>query len=292
MRVVFHIGAHKTDKDRLVRSLLKNREALLQHGILVPGPGRYRTVLRDVVNKLRGARPSPEAQDAIIDTIFEGDHVDTVFLSNESFICLPERILDDGRLYARAFKTTWLRNAFPDAKVDFAIGLRDPATFLPALYRDRKNWAQSFDDFLGGIDPMSLRWSEMIVRILDENPGSRVIAWCNEDTPLIWPAIMREVIGLDDRTPLRGVYDIAAQIMSKEGRDNLAAYIARYPPDTEMMRRRIVSAFLERFGLEDSIEQEIDVPGWTEAYVEQLTKAYDEDVGNLSRLSEVTLITP
>lgn len=292
MRVVFHIGAHLTDRDRLVRSLLKNREALMCHGVLVPGPGRYRKVMRDVVNKLRGARASAEAQDVILEAISENDRCETLFLSNESFICLPERALDDGQLYARAFKTSWLRNAFPDAQVDFAIGLRDPATFLPALYRTRKDADQSFEDYLSGIDPMTLRWSDTIRRITDENPGSRIIAWCNEDTPLIWSEIMRAVTGVAPETPLRGMYDIAARIMSEEGRRHLAAYLEKYPPENETMRRRVVSAFLERFALDDSMEQEIDLPGWTGDYIELLSGLYDADMQVLAQIPGVTFLAP
>lgn len=42
MQVVFHMGAPCTDDDRLIQSLLKNREALAKQGIAVPTPALYR----------------------------------------------------------------------------------------------------------------------------------------------------------------------------------------------------------------------------------------------------------
>ena len=58
MRIVYHLGAHCTDDDRLVRCLLKNRALLADQGITVPSPTRYRKLLRDTVMQLRGWLPN------------------------------------------------------------------------------------------------------------------------------------------------------------------------------------------------------------------------------------------
>ena len=54
MRIVYHLGAHCTDDERLLRCLLKNRGALAEQGIVVPSPTRYRTLLRDTAVHLQG----------------------------------------------------------------------------------------------------------------------------------------------------------------------------------------------------------------------------------------------
>ena len=54
MRIVYHLGAHFTDDERLLRCLLKNRDVLAQHDIVVPGPNRYRRLLRETATKLKG----------------------------------------------------------------------------------------------------------------------------------------------------------------------------------------------------------------------------------------------
>ena len=46
MQIAFHIGAHCTDEDRLLKSILKNAQMLSQLGIVVPGPGKYRSLIR------------------------------------------------------------------------------------------------------------------------------------------------------------------------------------------------------------------------------------------------------
>ena len=54
MRIVYHLGAHFTDEERLLKSLLKDRDILTQHAVSVPGPKRYRHLLRDTVKELKG----------------------------------------------------------------------------------------------------------------------------------------------------------------------------------------------------------------------------------------------
>lgn len=71
MRIVYHLGVHCTDEDRLVRCLLKNRATLAEEGIAVPSPTRYRTLLRDVARQLRGARASDDSAAMVMDQIID-----------------------------------------------------------------------------------------------------------------------------------------------------------------------------------------------------------------------------
>jgi hypothetical protein len=57
-------------------------------------------------------------------------------------------------------------------------------------------------------------------------------------------------------------------------------------------RRRIVTAFLEKFGRSDQLDYEIDLPGWTEELVGRLTEAYLEDVERIVRMPGVSFIEP
>ena len=40
------------------------------------------------------------------------------------------------------------------------------------------------------------------------------------------------------------------------------------------------------------IEEELDLPGWTEALVDELSDIYDEDVFEISRIPSVNYIAP
>jgi hypothetical protein len=73
MRIVYHLGAHCTDEDRLVRCLLKNRAVLADQGIIVPSPTRYRKLMRDTAVQLRGATASIETQALVLEQIMDED---------------------------------------------------------------------------------------------------------------------------------------------------------------------------------------------------------------------------
>ena len=54
----------------------------------------------------------------------------------------------------------------------------------------------------------------------------------------------------------------------------------------------MIAAFLDKFALDEEIEEELDMPGWTEELVAELTEVYDEDVLAIQRIPGVTVLTP
>ncbi len=80
--------------------------------------------------------------------------------------------------------------------------------------------------------------------------------------------------------------------MSSQGLSRFKDYLNEHPGMSEIQKRRVIAAFLEKFGLEDELEEELDLQGWTEELVQSLTEAYDEDVFLIERIPGVTLITP
>ena len=59
-----------------------------------------------------------------------------------------------------------------------------------------------------------------------------------------------------------------------------------------MQKRRVIAAFLDKFAREDMIVEELDLPGWTDAMVNELTEIYDDDVFEISRIPGVNFIAP
>ncbi|MGB3314892.1 MAG: hypothetical protein WBB85_10800, partial [Albidovulum sp.] len=57
-------------------------------------------------------------------------------------------------------------------------------------------------------------------------------------------------------------------------------------------RRRVTTAFLEKFAKPDEIEIGIDLPGWTEALVQQISDAYDRDCADIAGMPGVKFIAP
>ncbi len=290
MRIAFHMGVHCTDEDRLLKTLLKNKGILAEQGVIVPGPSRFRSVIADVVAKLRGGKASRETQDILLEAITDVDEAERLVLSFENFLGASRRALENGALYhLAADKAMRLRNLFPDNPVEFFIGIRDLATFIPALYERDGNG--DFRAFLQGVEPLSLHWADMIESIREALPDCPVTVWCNEDTPLLWPQIVHEVAGVDPQLRLKGGFDVLGEIMAKEGILRLRAYLGEHPPQTEIQRRRILAAFLDKYALEEAVEEELDLPGWTQELTEELSANYDDDVLDISRLPGVTMLT-
>jgi hypothetical protein len=290
MRIVYHLGAHFTDDERLLRCLLKNRGVLGQNEVVVPGPNRYRRLLRETATKLRGQAASVDEQALILDQIMEEDHANRLILSWESFLSLPNYVMSTKLYPAAGERVRAFCQIFPDIEAEFHLAIRNPASFLPQLYERLK--PESYRDFLNGADPFDIYWSEVIERIVDANPGVPLTVWCDEDTPLVWPEVLRAVAGLPEAAQLAGEDDLVASLMSGEGLARMHAYLQSHPPQNATQRRRIVSAFLDKFALPERLEQDLEMPGWTPEMVAEMTTLYDEDVGRIAAMPEITFLRP
>ena len=103
---------------------------------------------------------------------------------------------------------------------------------------------------------------------------------------------MREFACLDPQIRLEGELDIIRGIMPEKYVDLLIKYLDERPNLSEIQRRRIRAIFLEKFAIEDEIEEEIDLPGWTEQLVDELTDKYEDDVELIQRMPSVNFILP
>ena len=54
--------------------------------------------------------------------------------------------------------------------------------------------------------------------------------------------------------------------------------------------RRIIGAFLDKYGIAGEIEQELDLPGWDADTVERMTRAYEDDVDRIAAMEGVTFV--
>lgn len=287
------MGVHATDSDRLFKTLLRNREALRSQGVAIPGPGKYRQLISEMLNALGSDAPLPEARDVLIDSILDEDpgHVDRMILSHENLFSVPKIAFQGGVLYRKAEQRVQaLQQVFAADALELFLSVRNPATFLPALLAATP--LDSMDDLLNGLDPLQLRWSDLVARITAALPGVPVTVWCDEDSPLVWGEVVREIAGVEPTFPIIGAYSRMADIMTQDGMTRFRAYLEDRSDVTEVQVRRIMVAFLEKYADPEKVEHELDVPGWTEDLVEDLSDHYEEDVFALSRLPGVTLIAP
>ncbi|MBF9030137.1 hypothetical protein HKCCE3408_07005 [Rhodobacterales bacterium HKCCE3408] len=291
MQVVYHLGAPSTDDNMLIKSLLKNRARLAPEGIVVPPPGRYRNFLRDTARELEGLPASPEMQDQLLDAIADEDHVERLVLSDPRFVCINRLVVQGHRIWPMIERRTrLLRNLFPGSETEFFIGMRDPATLIPALFRASR--FSDFAEFTENMLPRDVRWSEMLGRLRRAHPDARITVWCNEDTPLIWDEIMSAMAGLPSPEGLEGREDLVQHIMEPAGFRRLTAYLAKHMIDNETQRRRIVAAFLGKYARAEAMEEELVAPGWTQEMLDEISEAYDADMERVAEIHEVDFITP
>jgi len=290
MQIVFHIGAHCTDEGQIQACLQKNSAALSQEGIIVPSPARFRAILRETLLVLNGEPASHEVQEIMLDSILTEDVPERIIFSNDAFLCGVKKIISIAGFYPDAAeKAMKLYNLFPNEEVEFCLAIRNPATFLPACFA--KTGAPNFGLFLSQIDPLTLRWSDVVSRIKDKLPHVPLRVWSNEDTPFIWRELIRDIADNDDSTPLLGLDDFIASIMLPEGVERMAAYLETRPPANETQRRRILSAFLDKFEKEDDTP-DFEAQIWTDEYLTELTDIYERDLCVIERMQGVDFISP
>ncbi|MCP4819701.1 MAG: hypothetical protein GY883_10970 [Shimia sp.] len=291
MKLVLHIGAHFTDENKLVKSLVKNSDQLAEHGVIVPEPRHYRRQLRDIMDNVDVYPIIPEHRESLLRGMIGETVPDRVVMSNSNFFGVPRGAVRENMIYPNATERLGdFAQIFNAEDIEVFMSIRDPATFLPALVNGSAD--QTLEAVTGGSAPMALRWSELVMRVRQALPDVPVTVWCNEDTPLIWEEILREFAGFDPSMEINGGNDLLRSIMTREGFARYEDYVKNYPDMTEIQKRRVIAAFLDKFAIEDEVEEELDLPGWSEEFVEAMSETYDEDVFMIERIPGVTLITP
>lgn len=291
MQVVIHAGAHMTDEDRLIDTLMANREMLAGIGTDMPDPKSYRKLLRDILNTVSDNGITAETRNEVLTAIDHDAGNDRLVLSNHAFFGTPKMAVGQGMFYPAAeMRIEAFRQIFANDQLELFLALRDPATHLPALFA--KTPHDTMADFLNGVDPAAFRWSETIARFRRAFPEMPITVWCNEDIPLIWSQVVREMAGLDPHAEFEGEFALLQEIMTSAGMKRFEAYLASHPGMTEIQKRRVISAFLDKFVKDEEIEEELDLPGWTEELVDTLSEAYDEDAYEIERIQGVNFIAP
>jgi len=291
MQIVYHIGANCTDQDKLLKSVLKNAETFANLGVKVPGPGKYRRLIRETIQSLDGGAPAPDAREILLDAILDDEQCNRLVMSHSKFMCVNRRVFEGAVFYELAeSKLRGLVNLFPEDEIEVFMAIRNPATFIPELFKGSPS--DDISDLMRSMNPLDVRWSDLVARIRNILPTVRLTIWCNEDTPLIWAQLIRELAGVDPLTRITGGFDLLSAIMSDDGMKRFVSYLKTNPPQTEQQKRRIIAAFLERYALADQVEDEIDVPGWTQDVVEAMTTSYEKDILRIERIPGVNFIAP
>ena len=137
-----------------------------------------------------------------------------------------------------------------------------------------------------------VQWSGLIHRMRTVLPRAKITAWCNEDTPFVWPKILPHLIGVDAEEPINAGYDLIGSLLTEIGTQKMQNYFKTNPPNSEKERQRVLAAFLEQYANPDAVEEEITLPGWTNDLLTHPSDLYDEDVNAIISRGDVKLIEP
>ena len=291
MQVVFHLGVHCTDHGRLVRSLLRSRSVLLERGILVPPPRLYRALLRETLSLLGGDAATDEVQNLLIDAIIDSDAITRLVLFHENLICIPQRAISEEGIYPMlGRRLAILRNLFHGHDVSFHLALCNPATLVPLLAL--QSGPGGYEAVMAEANVLRLRWLATIRYAVQTNPGIDLGLWCNEDTPLIWPEVRRQLVGVGPDVALEGDTDLLATLLTSDGLNAVQTALVNIAPTDVAARRELVSQALETAGVREQMEFDITMPGWTADIVACVTEAYVQDCAAIADLPGVTFLQP
>ncbi|MGB3281067.1 MAG: hypothetical protein WBA92_17940, partial [Pseudorhodobacter sp.] len=216
MKICLHLGAHATDDGRLVRSLLRSRTTLAPEVVHIPAPRRYRQILRESLSILNGMPASKEVQQILLDVMVENDGIERLILFHEGLVAIPARAISIDGLYPMApSRVAAIRNMFPDHETALFLALCNPATMIPALAQ--RLGADGYNIVMGEASVLRLRWYSTIAAILQANPGVDLTLWCHEDTPRVWPEVLRAIGGVEPNVPMEGELDMLYNLLTEEG---------------------------------------------------------------------------
>lgn len=132
----------------------------------------------------------------------------------------------------------------------------------------------------------------MVGLLRESVPDMPITIWCNEDTPLLWAHIIRQMVGLEDSEKIIGGFDLLSSIMTAEGMKRFRAYLKDHPVMSEHQKRRAIAAFLDKYAMDAEVEEELDMPGWTDELVDEMSEIYDEDVARIAQMPGVRVLMP
>lgn len=291
MDIVFHLGVHCTDDGRLVRSLLRSRAPLMGMGIAVPPPRRYRAMLRESYNILNGMAAPADVESLMIDTLTDDEETRRILLFHEGLLCIPQRAISDEGLYPMApRRMAGFASLFPSHRVELHMALCNPATLVPTLaLRAGPNGYETVTD---GAIVGRLSWLSTISRTLEANPGLELTLWCNEDTPLIWPEVLRALSGVEPDIELEGDLDLLAALLDDQGLAALTADLAGLAPSDRAARHAAMTRALEVHARPEEMEIDVPLPGWDAGLIEKITARYEADCAAIAELPGVRFIAP
>lgn len=291
MQMVFHLGVHGTDGDRLLKTLLNNRDLLMRHGTDTITPNRHRGLFEEALMALKGGRATPDMQQIMLDAVLNSEAPDRAVFSTPTFMGAPGRVVGQAGLYPQmGARAAALANLFPDHDVEFFLAMRNPATLIAEVLPIFTGGG--YHVLMQGRQPLDLRWRTPVQALLRAVPGRRVVMWCHEDVPLIWPEVARLAGNVPDDAPLKGAMMYLEEILDETGLARLKDALGAQDQLTIARRRALSAQIMQDHARPGVLDQVIDLPGWTQELIDRVTDTYRADVAEIAVLPGVEFLLP
>lgn len=291
MQIVYHLRVHGSEVDRMVRTLLNNRDWLHKNHTEVLPPNRLRGVFDEAMAALQGGSATPAMEQIMLDAILSSDHPERVVCSMPGFIGAMSKAATAEGIYPDApARFASMANLFPSAETEFFLALKNPVMLLQSLSSMLP--VRSFDQMMQDISPDMLRWSPTIQRIAQTLQGRRLVIWRYEDSPLVWPEIVRLIAHMPPDAPLNDGMGFVHELLSPEGQKSLEQAMAQRDQLSITARRDLCIEHLSRYGLPEMISEDVTLPGWSQQMVDEATRLYHQDTAEVAVLPGVEFVMP
>jgi len=287
--VVFYLGAPSTDFNQLTWSLRKDSVLLREQGVLASRPKVYRAVISDRLMTQQLGELSDRDREQLLKKLCLGEERSRLILADSSFLDEPQNMLRENRLYANASRSTQeLRMLFPDHPVEFMLAIRNPVSLISEV-ADRLDSAE-FTKVANEMDFFQPKWSEVVSEIREANPDSTINIWCYEDSPILWPEILRTTAGLPAAVPLSGELDLCATLLGDLALTRLRRFLAARPGLQPREKRHIMSAFLEKFADQEQVDQDISLAGVDSELLDEVSNCYFRDFESCKKIPGIVAL--
>lgn len=293
MRITLHIGAHQTRTPRLVGAIKSCERAFGRLNIATSSPSHYRPIIANELTRLDGLPPIADEEDAVLAQILgkqtEAQHL---IMINEDWAGDRNMMFKGGQLYTEiGASVSRVAELFSQHDVHITMAIRNPAFLINAALTAPSTPA-SLKWFLKSNDPMDLSWVAPVKQLQEAMPKAQITMWCEEDTPLIWPRILRQVANVPEDTPIRGTIAAISDSLQPEGVERFRKFLRNHTLTSAIQYERAVLAFLDKYADESVMTASCTVPGWTAEIIHDLSLNYEDDIVTLAAKDNVNFLLP
>lgn len=291
MQVAIHAGAAFTDEGRLLRSLQANGDVLARNGATFFGPRRYRKVFKPAFHALNTRPPLPNEFESMRGNLPIHPEAKRAIFTSAEFIGEKDLVLAGGQFYPSAGKRlSVLEEAFSDCQLELYLALRNPGSFIPKHLMSLPEQAR--EDVIRNNDLSHLSWVEMIEDVRDFAPAVQITLWCNEDIPLLWGDVVRNVGGLAADAAIKDEYDLLISLLTEEGQSQAQAILDQVSTLSQAETRDVLADILANHAQPDKMEEELDLPGWSDEIIDAFSELYEQDLTKLETMAGVKVLKP